>query len=172
LSKDTEDQLMITNEQKDYLEKLAAEQKFVTSIRKKIFMIIMNAEDYLDALQNLLKLKLNRKESKDIAIVITECCAQEQTFNKFYVFLIEKLSQIKKELKFSFQYALWDQFKLLENFGLRKICNIAKLTAYLIRKAVIGLGSLKGIELEEKNDHHLLFMKAFLKTFFEKFFFI
>ena len=162
---------MITNEQKDYLEKLAVEQKFVTSIRKKIFMIIMNAEDYLDALQNLLKLKLNRKESKDIAIVITECCAQEQTFNKFYVFLIEKLSQLKKEVKFSFQYALWDQFKLLENFSLRKICNIAKLTAYLIRKAVIGLGSLKGIELEEKNDHQLLFMKAFLKTLFEKFFF-
>lgn len=132
-------------------------------------MIIMNSEDYLDALQNLLKLKLNHKESKDIAVVLVECCVQEQTFNKFYFFLAEKLVEIKPDLKFSIQYALWDQYKLVENFTLRKICNLAKFSAFLIKKKVIGLGALKGLELEEKNDHIFLFMKAFLKTFFEKF---
>ena len=115
--------MFISNEQKDYLEKLAVEQKFVTDLRKKIFMIIMNSEDYLDALQNLLKLKLNRKQSKDIAIVIVECCAQEENFNKFYAFLIEKLTQIKKELKFTFQYAIWDQFNSRK---IMKSCNFSE----------------------------------------------
>ena len=77
-------------------------------------MVVMSSEDYAEALQNLLKLKLNRKQNQDLAVVLVECCAQESTFNKFYVFLIEKLVEARKELRFSLQYAFWDQFKLLE----------------------------------------------------------
>ena len=130
-------------------------------------MVVMSSEDYAEALQNLLKLKLNRKQNQDLAVVLVECCAQESTFNKFYVFLIEKLVEARKELRFSLQYAFWDQFKLLENFTLRKICNLAKLMAFLILKKALGLGSLKGLELDEKNDHVLLFLKAFCRCLAE-----
>lgn len=131
-------------------------------------MAVMNAEDYLDALQSILKLKINRKQNTDVAVVLVECCAQEQTFNKFYVFLIEKLIEIRKEMKFCVQYSLWDHFKLLENYTLRKICNLAKISGFLVQKKVLGLGVLKGLDLDEKNQHHFLFMKTFLKSFLEK----
>ena len=123
----------------------------------------MNAEDYIDAFQNILKMKLNRKQHQELAVVLVECCAQESTFNTYYLFLIEKLIELRKELKFSIQYAFWDQFKLLENFTLRKICNLAKLLALLIRKKTLGLGSIKGLEFDEKNEHILLFVKAFIR---------
>lgn len=166
-----EENYEISNEKREYLEKLASEQKFVTMIRKKIFMAVMSAEDYLDALQGILKLKINKKQNMDVAVVLVECCAQEQTFNKFYFFLVEKLIELKKEMKFCVQYAFWDHFKLLENYELRKICNLAKFCGLLVNKKILGLNVLKGMDLDQNNEHHFLFMKTFLKSFFEKFFF-
>lgn len=130
-------------------------------------MVVMNADDYIEAFQNLLRLKLNRKQNQDLAVVLVECCAQENSFNKYYLYLIEKLIEARNELRFSVQYALWDQFKLLENFPLRKICNLAKLLAGLTKSRSLNLSSLKGLELDEKNEHIFLFLKAFTRNFLQ-----
>ena len=87
--------------------------------------------------------------------------------SKFYAYLIEKLIEARKELKFSIQYAFWDQFKLLENFSLRKIANLAKLMAFLMGKS-LGLNSLKGLELTQENQHISAFFTIFLKSFLNK----
>lgn len=52
-----------------------------TDTRKKIFTIVISADDYLDAAQKLLKLKLNRNQTKDIAVVIVECASFETKYN-------------------------------------------------------------------------------------------
>jgi nucleolar MIF4G domain-containing protein 1 len=97
-----------------------------------------------------------------------ECSAQEEVFNPFYCFLSKQLIEIRKEMKFCFQYALWDQFKGLESFTLRKICNIAKLSAFLVANSCIGISFLKGLNYDDRIKQEILFIQTFLRHLFQK----
>jgi nucleolar MIF4G domain-containing protein 1 len=44
----------------------------------------MSSDDYLDASQKILKLKLNKNQNKEIPLVLVECCLVEKTYNPFY----------------------------------------------------------------------------------------
>lgn len=77
------------NQENKYLEDLARQQKMVTEKKKKIFVAIMKSEDYIEATENILMLKI--KNQSEIAEVIVEICSQEKTFNLFYVYLANKL---------------------------------------------------------------------------------
>ncbi|KAI5079664.1 hypothetical protein GOP47_0005143, partial [Adiantum capillus-veneris] len=82
---------------------LAALQKMNTDIRRAIFCIVMSGEDYLDAFEKLLRLKLTGKQDREIMRVIVECCLQEKVFNKYYSLLINKLCQHDKNHRFTIQ---------------------------------------------------------------------
>lgn len=151
-------------EQLDQLEKIAVEQRFTSDLRKRIFLVIMSSDDYADATQKLLKLKLNKKQDKEIAIVIVESCAQEEKFNKYYGYLAENLIKIRSGLKYSFQYAFWDHFKQLEHYELRKISNLAKLLSFLVLRKDMGVQVLRSMELDSLNEHENLFVKVFFKN--------
>ena len=128
----------------------------------------MSADDYVEATQNLLKLKINKKNMNDIATVVTGCCAQEEKYNKYYAFLAKKLIDLNKSMRYALQTSIWDHFKLLEKYSLRKICNIANFSVYLTIEKVIGLGLLKTIDFGNLNEHHLIFLKIFLKKLFTR----
>lgn len=154
------------NEELDQLEKLAIEQRFTSELRKKIFMVIMSSDDYLDASQKLLKMKLNKKQQQEIAVVVVESCAQEEKFNKYYAYLAANLIKLRSTLKYSFQYAFWDHFKQLESYGLRKIANLAKMLSFLVLRKDMGLQALKSLELDMLTEHQELLLKIFFKDLF------
>lgn len=52
-----------------FLEKKAKEQRFSSELRRQIFVSIMSAEDYAEATQNIFKLKPNKHQIKDVALV-------------------------------------------------------------------------------------------------------
>jgi len=153
----------VHNEQLDQLEKFAAEQRFTSDIRKKIFLVIMSSDDYIDATQKLMKMKL-KKQDKEIAIVIVESCAQEERFNKYYAYLAENLIRQNRSIKYSFQYSFWDHFKQLETYALRKISNLAKLLSFLVLRRALGVHVLQALEFDSLNEHQILFVKIFFKT--------
>ena len=97
-----------------------------------------------------------------------ECAAQEETFNPFYGFLAKQLIEVRKEIKFCFQYALWDQFKGLESFTLRKICNIAKMSAFFVENYCVGISLLKGLSYDDRIKQEVLFIQTFLRHLFQK----
>ena len=119
----------LTEEQR-YLEDLARQQKMVTEKKKKIFVSIMKAEDYLEATENILQLKI--RNPSEVAEVIVEVCSQEKAFNLFYVYLSSKLIECSVRYKNGFKFALWNQQTQLQNYNFRKISNLAKFTARLI----------------------------------------
>ena len=130
----------------------------------------MSANDFLDATQNLLKLKITKTQLREIAIVVVASCAQETTFNKYYAYLAENLIKVNLKLKFAFQYALWDHFKLLDNYSLRKIANLAKLLFFLIEKRIFGLQVLRGLDIETLNAHQKILLRIILKELYYTYF--
>ena len=159
----------MTNKEYAKLEKLAVQLKFTTDIRKRVFIIIMSSNDYLEASHNLLKLKLHRKQMREVAVVIVQVCAQEEQFNKFYAYLAENIIRVDSNMKFSFQYALWDHFKQLESYPLRKVANLAKLLSFLINTKAMSLTSLRGIDIDVANEHQIILLKIVFKAFYSQY---
>lgn len=85
------------------MRKLATIHRMTTDARKAIFSILLSSDDYMDAFEKILKLKLKAKEERDIVLVIFYCCQQEEAWNPFYGFLSERLCEFNSSFKFSFK---------------------------------------------------------------------
>lgn len=142
------------------LEALAAAQHMNTEQRKQIFSILMTSEDYVDAIA---KLKNVKKAEREVIRVLIACCAQETVFNEFYVLLATNLCREKASYKYSYQFALWDHLKQMEDYSIRKISNLAKLTAKLISGGCVAVNCLKVLDLEALNSHQSIFLRVVLE---------
>ncbi|KAK9323379.1 hypothetical protein V1517DRAFT_320590 [Lipomyces orientalis] len=92
---------------------LARQQRMNTDVRRAIFVAIMGSEDYVDANDRLMKLKLKRTQEREIPRVILHCCGYEKAFNPFYAYLASSLCK-QHSMKKTFQFSLWDFFKQLD----------------------------------------------------------
>ena len=143
------------------LEALAQSARMNTETRKQIFMLLMSSEDFMDAFAKLSKLK---KQERDIVRVLVTCCAQEQTFNEFYALLGSKFCKFKSSFKYTFQFVLWDNLKQLNDYTIRKVCNLAKLYAHLITERDLEIPVLKIIDFDEMNKEVSVFLRMLLET--------
>ncbi|XP_022718852.1 nucleolar MIF4G domain-containing protein 1 [Durio zibethinus] len=125
---------------------LAAAQRMNTDARRAIFCVIMSGEDYIDALEKLLRLDLPGKQDRDIMRVLVECCLQEKVFNKYYTVLAAKLCEHDKNHKFTLQFCLWDHLKELDSMPLIRSMHLAKFMAEMVASFTLSLAVLKTVE--------------------------
>ncbi|KAL6521246.1 hypothetical protein OROGR_017815 [Orobanche gracilis] len=149
---------------------LAASQRMNTDIRRAIFCIIMSAEDYIDALEKLLRLDLPGKQDREIMRVLVECCLQEKVFNKYYCVLASKLCSHDINHKFTLQYCLWDHFKELDSMPLIRSMNLSKFTAEMVASFSLSLAVLKAVELNDSvhlSPNKVMHFKMLFENIFE-----
>lgn len=156
------------NEELAKLEKLAKGQRMNTEIRKSIFSTIVSSDDYSDAFERLLAMKLTGKQEREIILVLVHCCGQEKVFNPFYAFLAGKFATYRQGFKVTLQYTLWDCFKQLKDYSLRKLANVAKLYGTLLAQEDLSLSVLRKGNFIRLSDEERIFWQLLLMTFFTK----
>ena len=92
--------------------KLADKMSMNTPLRRSIFVVLMSSTDVHDALERLLRMDLKGKDDREIARVVTECCAQEKTYNAFYGTVSGLLCDHNRQHKTTFQFCVWDSLKV------------------------------------------------------------
>ncbi|CAI2382817.1 unnamed protein product [Moneuplotes crassus] len=149
------------------LEAAAKAQHYVTDIQKSVFYTLMSSEDYLDAFQNIQKLGLKKKQERDIIKVIIQCCVQEKVYNKYYALILKKLCDGDKTFQYSCKYTLWDYLKIIDDLGVRKIANLARIYGHLFSKTSIPINMLKYIDFyDEINKFQRLFLNVVMDEIF------
>ncbi|BBN14494.1 nucleolar MIF4G domain-containing protein 1 [Marchantia polymorpha subsp. ruderalis] len=133
----------------DKMLQLAASQRMNTDARRAVFCMVMSGEDYLDAFEKILRLKLPGTQDREVLRVIVECCLQEKVFNKYYALLAAKICQHDKNHKFTMQYCLWDHFKQLDSMELRRSANLARFLGHLISSGSLSLSVLKAVDFAD-----------------------
>ncbi|XP_020367723.2 nucleolar MIF4G domain-containing protein 1 isoform X1 [Rhincodon typus] len=128
---------------------LAHKQRMNTDIRKNIFCVMMTSEDYLDAFEKLLRLRLKDQQEREIIHVIVHCCLQEKTFNPFYAFLTQKFCEYNRRFQMTFQFSMWDRFRDLKNMANVATTNLVHLLVHLLSRKVVSLSIFKAIEFSE-----------------------
>jgi len=151
-------------EQNHELLELARKMRMNTEVRKKIFCLIMSAEDYLEATERLVKLGTKNHVEREVLFVVVDCCVQEKTYNPYYGHLAAKLASIDRRYRIAGQFTIWDKLKLAGELNKSQLSNLAKITAFLVQEKAQSLGILKVIEFAEMNKHNVRFLKEVLTT--------
>ncbi|KAK4228168.1 hypothetical protein QBC38DRAFT_415322 [Podospora fimiseda] len=142
---------------------LAKEQGMNTEVRRSIFVTVLSALDCQDAYLRLLKLKLNKERQKEVATVLVRLAGAEEAYNPYYTLVAKKMCETQRQIKWSFQAALWkmlgkfgesgfvdeadeevlDEKQKEKEFSTQRIIGTAKMFGSLIAAGHIGLVALK-----------------------------
>ena len=123
---------------------LASQQRMNTGVRRKVFAVIMSAEDCMDAMQQLYALPdVKGSQQREFVRVAVDCCMQEQSFNGYYAVLISNLCLQAHEHRRTMAFCLWDRLREVEAMDSTSLQNLQQLLAFVIAKGAITLGVLK-----------------------------
>lgn len=116
------------------------------------------SQDYEDACQRLVRLRLKKAQEKEVPRVILHCCGSEAAYNPYYTLVSRHLCG-QHTLKMAFQFALWGLFRQMgeddgsgqdqtdddrnDEMPMRKIVNLAKLYGGLVAESALSLHILK-----------------------------
>ncbi|KAL8449914.1 hypothetical protein Emed_002877 [Eimeria media] len=148
--------------------------RFNTELQKALFECLMMAngpDDALRALQNSGLLTLKKNTVTQVVAVTMQCCLQEKIYNGFYGMVLSRLCGIcgcgassanEETTCFCFllpdkpaaryrrtvQRGLAAQVSAAHGFSLRRLLNLAKLTAFLIRVGITDLRIVRFLSFE------------------------
>jgi nucleolar MIF4G domain-containing protein 1 len=132
-----------------------------TDVRRRIFVAMMGADDFVDAHARVVRLKLAKAQQPEIVRVLLECCGQEGVFNRFYALLGARLCESHREVRFAMNFAFWDVFKQLSELSLHRAANTARLLAQLVLKSATPVTVLKVVHWTSPSARTVFFWQVF-----------
>eukprot|EP00698_Gefionella_okellyi_P022897 TRINITY_DN767_c0_g1_i1.p1 TRINITY_DN767_c0_g1~~TRINITY_DN767_c0_g1_i1.p1 ORF type:complete len:683 (+),score=180.06 TRINITY_DN767_c0_g1_i1:45-2051(+) len=147
----------------DVVSKQALLLRMTTPVRKSIFTAVMGSEDYVNAFERVMKLGLKKEQAREVIYVLVDCCAQEKTFNPFYVLVAQKLCAFNHGYSFTLQLRFWDIFKELQTseYAVRKMKNLACFLSKAISLFALSLSMLKAIPWDSPHPRQVMFLRMF-----------
>lgn len=147
--------------------KLASAMKMNTDSRRAVFCAVMGSEDAVDAFEKLLRLGLKGDQEREIVRVTVECCLFEKSYNPYYSQLLIRLCTVSKAHRMTLQYCLWDHFKEVPGMDVRRMTNLARLTAAAIASFTLPATILKAVDFAEVlSARETLFWRLFFEHCF------
>lgn len=166
---------------------LAKAQRMNTDVRRAVFISIMSAEDYMDAITKLDKLGLKKAQQKEIPRILVHCASVEPAWNPYYGLLASKLCESHSHRK-SLQFMLWDLIKELdgsqdddsdpEDFPLnedlddeqqlKRALNLGRLFGFLFSEESLPLHLLKNVNFLTASGDLTVFLELAFVTFFDR----
>ncbi len=144
--------------------KLASAMRMNTDSRRAVFCAVMGSEDAVDAFEKLLRLGLKGDQEREIVRVTVECCLNEAAYNPYYAQVLLRLCNVAKGHKITLQYCLWDHFAEVSDMKLRRMTNLARLTATCISSTCISATMLKSVDFAKAfSAREVLFWRLFFE---------
>ncbi|KZP00620.1 ARM repeat-containing protein [Calocera viscosa TUFC12733] len=166
--------------------KLAKKQGMNTDIRRKIFVVLMSSEDYVNAHERLDQLNLTEVQQREIIRVLLHCCGTEKTYNPFYALVAQDLCKTSHSHKVTLQFCLWDFLRELGETDVGgaeivksaqdkedvvkfdvsatkgRIQNLAKAFAWLVAKSASNLMIFRPVTFPALQPRTIAFFQTFL----------
>eukprot|EP00485_Elphidium_margaritaceum_P015578 CAMPEP_0202729492 /NCGR_PEP_ID=MMETSP1385-20130828/186158_1 /ASSEMBLY_ACC=CAM_ASM_000861 /TAXON_ID=933848 /ORGANISM="Elphidium margaritaceum" /LENGTH=967 /DNA_ID=CAMNT_0049395755 /DNA_START=31 /DNA_END=2934 /DNA_ORIENTATION=- len=139
-----------------------------TPIRRAIFCMVMDSDDYVDAYQKLMQLNMSDGQHTEIIRIVLLLCLRQTLYNPYYALLLGKLIQAHRGWKFSLHCACWDKFAELDEMPTSDIVNLAKLLADMLHLRSLNLVVLKRLDIMKTSPQNVLFVHTVFTTLLNK----
>ncbi|SNX87662.1 related to SGD1 - essential nuclear protein, required for biogenesis of the small ribosomal subunit [Melanopsichium pennsylvanicum] len=176
------------DETQQRLLELARAQGMNTDARRTVFVTLLTAEDYKQAAENVLMLKLNDVQRREVIRVLVHCVGSESIYNPYYTLIGQEICRNDHGMRITLQYCLWDFLREIgqkevggEKFAAalfdgrdeeegggrkqvdpRRIANMARAYAWWLTHDCLSLQALKTIDFTLLNARPAHFLGLLL----------
>ncbi|KAJ3518351.1 hypothetical protein NM688_g9450 [Phlebia brevispora] len=121
------------------------------NLRRVIYLTIMNALNYEEAVHKLLKVQLKEGQEIELCKMIIECCSQERSYSTFYGLIGERFCKLNRVWNESFEQAFSDYYLTIHRYETNRLRNIARFFGHLLASDSISWSVLDCIKLTEED---------------------
>ncbi|CAL1703370.1 unnamed protein product [Somion occarium] len=153
-------------------EKLGIEDRTQTNLvnlRRVIYLTIMNALSYEEAVHKLLKVQIKEGEEIEMCNMIIECCSQERSYSTFYGLIGERFCKLNRIWNECFEQAFQNYYSTIHRYETNRLRNIARFFGHLFGTDAISWAALECVKLTEDDttSSSRIFLKIMLNEMTE-----
>ena len=136
----------------------------LVNLRRIIYLTIMNALGYEEAVHKLLKIQLQEGEEIELCNMIIECCSQERSYSKFYGLIGERFCKLNRVWSTSFETAFGTYYETIHRYETNRLRNIARFFGHILATDAASWAVLEVIKMNE--DETTSSSRIFVKIMF------
>ncbi|KAL5511996.1 CWC22 [Sanghuangporus vaninii] len=138
----------------------------LVNLRRTIYLTIMNALNYEEAVHKLLKVQINEGEEIELIKMVIECCSQERTYSKFYGLIGERFSKLNRVWTDALEQAFRDYYDTIHRYETNRLRNIARFFGHMVATDAISWTVFDAIRMNE--DDTTSSSRIFVKILFQE----
>ncbi|TRM59817.1 armadillo-type protein [Schizophyllum amplum] len=141
----------------------------ITNLRRVIYLTIMNALNYEEAVHKLLKVQMNEGEEIELVKMIIECCSQERSYSTFYGLVGERFSKLNRVWTDCFEEAFTIYYETIHQYETNRLRNIARFFGHLFASDAISWNVLRVVKVNEDDttSSSRIFIKIMMNEMME-----
>ena len=136
------------------------------AFRRMLYLTIQSSVSVEECAHTLLNPDFQLGWEEEICNIILDCCAQKGASPKYYGLLAQRLCNIKKTYKETFEKQFVFKYDICYRFTTDEICNITKLFAYLLQSDAISWQVISCIHLDQ--DETTTSSRAFINLLIQE----
>ncbi|KAI0303496.1 armadillo-type protein [Multifurca ochricompacta] len=141
----------------------------IVNLRRVIYLTIMNALNYEEAVHKLLKVQLKEGEEIELVNMVIECCSQERSYSTFYGLTSERFCKLNRVWNESYEKAFETYYETIHRYETNRLRNIARLFGHLLANDAISWVVLQSIKMNEDDttSSSRIFVKIMMQEVIE-----
>ncbi|KAF9453658.1 MIF4G-domain-containing protein [Macrolepiota fuliginosa MF-IS2] len=141
----------------------------LVNLRRIIYLTIMNALNYEEAVHKLLKVQLEEGQEIEMINMIIECCSQERSYSSFYGLVGERFSKLNRVWTECFESAFQTYYETIHRYETNRLRNIARFFGHLFASDAVSWVALGCVKVNEDDttSSSRIFIKIFIQEMME-----
>lgn len=141
----------------------------LVNLRRIIYLTIMNALNYEEAVHKLLKVQLQEGQEIELVNMIIECCSQERSYSTFYGLVGERFSKLNRVWTDCFESAFGNYYTTIHRYETNRLRNIARFFGHLIGSDSISWMAFECVKVNEDDttSSSRIFIKILMQEMME-----
>jgi pre-mRNA-splicing factor CWC22 len=150
-------------EEKEGIEDLTGTD--IVNLRRIIYLTIMNALSYEEAVHKLMKIQLKEGQEIELCNMVIECCSQERTYSKFYGLVGERLCKLNRVWFDCFQQAFTNYYEMIHRYETNRLRNVSRFFGHLCATDSISWICFEVVKMNEEDttSSSRIFIKILLQ---------
>lgn len=138
----------------------------LVNLRRTIYLTIMSALDFEEAVHKLLKMQIAPGQESELCNMIIECCSQERTYSKFYGLMGERLCKLNQVWSIAFEGCFRTYYDTIHRYETNRLRNIARFFGHLLATDGIPWSCMDVIRMTEEDTTSS--SRIFIKIMFQE----
>ncbi|EAU81980.2 pre-mRNA-splicing factor CWC22 [Coprinopsis cinerea okayama7 len=141
----------------------------LVNLRRTIYLTIMNALNYEEAVHKLLKVQLQEGEEIELVNMIIECCSQERSYSTFYGLIGERFSRLNRVWTDCFEQAFVNYYNTIHRYETNRLRNIARFFGHMLASDAIAWTVFECVKMNEDDttSSSRIFIKILMQEMME-----